>query len=95
MWDFVGIVRTDHRLDLADRYLGILRRSIESYYWDFVLDADLVELRNVALVAELIVRSARARTESRGLHFNEDHPEGDAGQASDTILRAHDSGGSE
>jgi L-aspartate oxidase len=95
MWDFVGIVRTDHRLDLASRYLGILRRSIESYYWDFVLDADLVELRNVALVAELIVRSARVRTESRGLHFNEDHPQEDERLAFDTLLRSRMSGGTE
>jgi L-aspartate oxidase len=90
MWDFVGIVRTDHRLGLASRYLEILRRSIESYYWDFVLDADLVELRNVALVADLIVRSARSRTESRGLHYNVDHPAEDAMQAVETILRPDD-----
>lgn len=91
MWDFVGIVRTDHRLDLASRYLGILRRSIESYYWDFVLDADLVELRNVALVADLIVRSARSRTESRGLHYNEDHPEEDSSRVFDTVLKQRES----
>ena len=87
MWDFVGIVRTDHRLELASRYLEILRRSIESYYWDFVLDTDLVELRNVALVAELIVRSARMRPESRGLHYNEDHPDDRPASAKDTILQ--------
>lgn len=87
MWDFVGIVRTDHRLDLAWRYLEILRRSIESYYWEFVLDADMIELRNVSTVAELIVRSARSRPESRGLHFNEDHPEEDPRLASDTVLQ--------
>ena len=77
MWDFVGIARNDHRLELAARYLEIFRRSVESYYWDFVLDRDLIELRNLALVAELIVHSARARLESRGLHFNEDHPDRD------------------
>jgi L-aspartate oxidase len=87
MWDFVGIVRNDHRLALAARYLEIFRRSIESYYWDFVLDRDLIELRNLALVAELIVRSARERRESRGLHYSEDHPErDDARYAADTIL---------
>jgi len=87
MWDFVGIVRTDHRLALASRYLEIFRRSIESYYWDFVLDRDLIELRNIALVAELIVRCARERRESRGLHYNQDFPErDDARFAADTIL---------
>lgn len=87
MWDFVGIVRTDHRLALAARYLEIFRRSIESYYWDFVLDRDLIELRNIALVAELIVRCARERRESRGLHYNQDFPErDDARFAADTIL---------
>ena len=88
MWDFVGIARRDNRLNLARRYLEILRRSIESYYWDFVLDSDLIELRNVGLVAELIVRSATSRTESRGLHYNEDHPDTDPAQAKDTILRS-------
>ena len=88
MWDFVGIVRNDHRLELAGRYIELLRRSIESYYWDFVLDSDLIELRNVALVADLIVRSARTRTESRGLHFNEDHPGESPDQAADTVLQS-------
>jgi len=87
MWDFVGIVRNDHRLALAARYLEIFRRSIESYYWDFVLDRDLVELRNLALVAELIVRCARERRESRGLQYNEDHPERDDARYNvDTVL---------
>jgi len=75
MWDFVGIVRNDHRLHLAARYVRHFRRSVESYYWDFLLDSDLIELRNIALLAELIIRSAACRRESRGLHCNEDHPE--------------------
>lgn len=87
MWDFVGIVRNDHRLALASRYLEILRRSIETYYWDFVLDRDLIELRNVALVAELMVRMAISRRESRGLHMNTDHPTQDDAYAHDTVLR--------
>ncbi len=88
MWDFVGIVRTDHRLGLASRYIEILRRSIESYYWDFVLDEDLVELRNVGLTAALIVRSAISRLESRGLHYNENHPDEGPPPPQDTILDA-------
>ena len=91
MWEFVGIVRNDHRLSLAARYLEIFRRSIESYYWDFVLDRDLIELRNLALVADLIVQSARQRRESRGLHFNEDYPEtNDSEYGGPTILDPKD-----
>lgn len=75
MWDFVGIVRNDHRLRLAAGYVRHFRRSVESYYWDFLLDSDLIELRNIALLADLIIRSAACRKESRGLHYNEDHPE--------------------
>lgn len=92
MWEFVGIVRNDHRLELAGRYLEIFRRSIESYYWDFVLDRDLIELRNLALVADLIVRSAQSRHESRGLHYNEDYPElNDTDFGGPTILDPRDS----
>ena len=92
MWEFVGIVRNDHRLELAERYLEIFRRSVESYYWDFVLDRDLIELRNLALVANLIVRSARLRKESRGLHYNEDYPEtDDINFGGPTILDPRDS----
>ncbi len=78
MWDFVGIVRSDHRLRLAQRYVADFRQSIDNYYWDFVLDSDLIELRNIALVAELIIAAAAARGESRGLHYNVDHPDLDA-----------------
>ncbi|MBD3335060.1 MAG: FAD-binding protein, partial [Candidatus Eisenbacteria bacterium] len=87
MWNFVGIVRRDHRLDLAERYVQNFRQSIEGYFRDFLLDRDLVELRNIALVAHLIVACARGRKESRGLHANEDHPDRSDGRfLADTIL---------
>ncbi|MBP7668991.1 MAG: L-aspartate oxidase [Candidatus Eisenbacteria bacterium] len=75
MWNFVGIVRNDHRLALAAGYMQLFRGSIERYYWDFLLDTDLIELRNLALVADLIIASATKRNESRGLHYNSDHPD--------------------
>ena len=74
MWDLVGIVRTDQRLAQAARHLELLLEESEHAFDTLRLSPDLVELRNVALVGSLIVRSARARRESRGLHFNLDHP---------------------
>ena len=77
MWDYVGIVRSDERLTIARRRLAVLREQVDGYYWRYRLNPDLVELRNIALVAELIVRCALARRESRGLHYNLDCPETD------------------
>lgn len=88
MWDYVGIVRTNRRLQRARKRIANLQAEIQEYYWDFVVASDLLELRNIATVAELIVECALIRPESRGLHYNLDFPNPDeAWGRRDTILR--------
>lgn len=85
MWDYVGIVRTTKRLERAQHRVKLLRREIQEYYGNFRVTRDLLELRNLVTVADLIVRSALARKESRGLHYTLDYPEL-LPEARDTVL---------
>jgi L-aspartate oxidase len=85
MWDYVGIVRTTKRLERALRRVELLQAEIAEFYSHYRVSADSIELRNLVMVAELIIRSALARRESRGLHYTIDHP-GQLPEALDTIL---------
>ncbi|MDQ6976284.1 MAG: L-aspartate oxidase [Mariprofundaceae bacterium] len=87
MSNYVGIVRSRHLLRNARRRLALIREEISSYYWQHPLSRDLIELRNLCLIAELIVRSAQQRKESRGLHYSTDFPNTNSKEVHDTIIK--------
>ena len=87
MWDYVGIVRSDERLNIARQRIGQISQTVRMLFDEYGISSDMVELRNIALVSSLVVESASRRKESRGLHYNMDWPDRDPSWEHGTILR--------
>ena len=87
MWNYVGIVRSDRRLRRALDRVSLLEKEIQEYYWKYLVTRDLLELRNIQTVAELVIRAAAFRRESRGLHFTIDYQDRRDDLANDTVLK--------
>ncbi len=87
MWNYVGIVRTEKRLQRAFDKINAIRNELQSYYWEHQIDTSLLEVRNLADVAFMTIRCAMKRKESRGIHYNLDYLESDNTQeALDTLI---------
>ena len=86
MWNYVGIVRSSSRLQKARRRIDLLKQEIAEFYGSYKMKSDLIELRNLVQVADLIIKSAMHRKESRGLHYTLDYPESNEKYSKDTLL---------